>query len=177
MSISQEALSNTLYDTLLNSQELVFKNNRKKDFDTYRHNELSVKSIGNPQLHVSIKDIVGHCSRYLESKHIDNYDKSRYFIEFHQRNCFGSNKKKTYEWHKDDYEAVHFKTYTFIFYLRKDITVVGGNLLYKERNKVKTHTVISKTMLHFRGDLLHFPEPCSGFGCRDAIVVFMPRLD
>ena len=127
-------------------------------------------------MYSNIKDILGHCFEYLQSKEIDNYHKNHYFIDFHQRNCFGAKKKETFSWHKDDNSVGPFKTYTFIFYLRKDRTVHGGNLLYKENKQEKTHIVLPKTMLHFKGDLSHCPEPCSGFGCRDVVVVFIPKL-
>ena len=176
MPISHESLSDTLYNTLLKSQEQVFKKKRKKDFDVKAFTEKSFESNKNIELYSNIQDVLKYCFEYLQSKEIHNYDQSHYFIDFHQRNCFGAKKKETFSWHKDDNSVGPFKTYTFIFYLRKDRTVHGGNLLYKENKQEKTHIVLPKTMLHFKGDLSHCPEPCSGFGCRDVVVVFIPKL-
>ena len=96
---------------------------------------------------------------------------------------FGKNKKKfnDFTWHYDDYNVAPFKLYTLIFYLRKDISVKGGNLLYdleetKEKN-IRTFEVSQGKVAIFPGDVYHSPQPSKGFGCRDSIVIFMKRLD
>ena len=136
MPISHESLSDTLYEILLKSQEQVFQKKRKKYFDTKGFTEKSFENNKNIELHQNIKDILAHCSRYLQSKEIDNYGQNHYFIDFHQRNCFGDKKKDTFSWHKDDNSVGPFKTYSFIFYLRKDKTIVGGDLEYKITNSI-----------------------------------------
>lgn len=116
--------------------------------------------------------------------HID-FDPKCVTFEFHRRNYsnFGKNKKKfnDFTWHYDDYNVAPFELYTLIFYLRKDITVKGGNLLYeledtKPRN-IRTFEVTEGKVAIFPGDIYHSPEPSQGFGCRDSIVVFVKRLD
>ena len=47
---------------------------------------------------------------------------------------------------------------------------------YKIDKKHFIHEVKSGDILCFNGDLTHCPEPTYGFGCRDAIVVFVKRL-
>ena len=62
-----------------------------------------------------------------------------------------------------------------IFYLRKDHTLKGGNLLYKLNGKDCVQTIKTGDILQFKGDIEHCPEPVTGFGCRDIIVVFIKR--
>lgn len=105
-----------------------------------------------------------------------NYDKNKYYVEFHQRNCgFEKKAHNLFEWHKDDYGAVSYKVFSTLFYIRKDCSVKGGNLLYKEDGKQMEHIVRSGNILSFKGDLIHFPQESKGFGCRDLIVVFVKR--
>ena len=153
---------------------LQFLPKRNKDFNrsqfkySYSTNDLNRKTLTNP--------IIKRAYEILDNQNINNYNKNSYFIEFHQRNC--GFEKKTYNWlawHKDDYGAVPFKVYSILFYLRKDVSVKGGNLLYKINNTKYTYLVEEGNILSFRGDLLHIPETSYGFGCRDLIVVFVKR--
>lgn len=113
-----------------------------------------------------------------------DFDPKCVTFEFHRRNYsnFGKNKKKfkDFSWHYDDYNVAPFKLYTLIFYLRKDITVKGGNLLYDlEESKSSNSRVLEVSegkVAIFSGDIYHTPEPSSGFGCRDSIVIFVKRL-
>ena len=96
-------------------------------------------------------------------------------LECHQRNCGFEKKKHTaFKWHIDD-NVTSFPVYTVLFYLRKDITVIGGDLEYKIDNTLYTHQVKSGDIVQLRGDLKHNPQSTSGFGCRDIIVVFIKR--
>ena len=147
---------------------------RNKDFNTTEFtypldkNKINKKTIVEP--------IIKACE-ILDNQNINNYDKNYYYIEFHQRNS-GIEKRKNItlvNMHEDDYGAVPYKVYSVLFYLRKDITVKGGNLLYKINNIQHTYIVEEGNILSFRGDFIHIPEKCSGFGCRDLIVVFVKR--
>ena len=124
-----------------------------------------------------VEPIVKKAIEILNNQNINNYDKNNYYIEFHQRNCGIENKvyKPWLTWHEDDYGAVPYKVYSILFYLRKDITIKGGNLLYKINDIQHTYIVEQGNILSFRGDFIHNPEKCSGFGCRDVIVVFVKR--
>jgi len=114
-----------------------------------------------------------------------DFDPKCVTFEFHRRNYsnFGKNKKKfkDFSWHYDDYNIAPFKLYTLIFYLRKDITVKGGNLQYdlEETNSenIRTFKVTEGKVAIFPGDIYHSPQPSRGFGCRDSIVIFVKRLD
>lgn len=120
----------------------------------------------------------------LNSLGYKDFDPKCVTFEFHRRNYsnFGKNKKKfnDFTWHYDDYSVAPFKLYTLIFYLRKDITVKGGNLQYdlEETNSknIRTFEVSEGKVAVFPGDVYHSPEPSKGFGCRDSIVIFVKRL-
>ena len=113
----------------------------------------------------------------LKENNITNINKKTSYIEFHKRNS-GFEKKdfgNWFSWHKDDYGAVPWPCYSVIFYLRKDHTLKGGNLLYKLEGEEHKAPITSRTILQFKGDINHCPEPTTGFGCRDIIVVFIKR--
>ena len=106
----------------------------------------------------------------------NDYDSENIIIEFHRRNYISYEKNiKDMVWHTDDYEVGPFKVYTVIFYLRKDCTIKGGNLLYELNGNKNKINVSSGLSLIFPGDILHTPEKSYGFGCRDSIVVFIRR--
>lgn len=114
---------------------------------------------------------------------ITDFDPKYFSMEFHQRNCgFDSKKHELFVWHQDDYGPTNYKVYTVLFYLRKDKTIVGGDLEYKITNSINEtinykHQVKAGDILSFKGDLWHMPEPTSGFGCRDIIVLCIKRLN
>lgn len=138
---------------------------------------------------------------------INQVDLNQIHLEFHARNCFETENEKFQwsAWHCDDYAAVNFEVYTVIYYIRKDITVRGGNLKYVNvepntfndydildkrfysnlmkrlftlkvhNSKIETHEVKAGDVLVFPGYMYHLPEPTYGFGCRDIIVIFIKR--
>ena len=123
------------------------------------------------------KPILNKALSVLEENNIKNIDKNTSYMEFHKRNS-GFEKKDLGKWftsHKDDYGAVPWKCYSVIFYLRKDHTLKGGNLQYKLDGEDHKAPITSRTILQFKGDINHCPEPTTGFGCRDIIVVFIKR--
>jgi hypothetical protein len=112
----------------------------------------------------------------LNSLGISNFSKNRYCIEFQQINCFGEDKISRLSWHEDDYGPVGYEVYTIIYYVRKDITVKGGNLKYKIGKNIFEHHVNNGDVLIFSGDLKHCPVSSYGFGCRDLIACFIERV-
>ena len=158
---------------------LIFKNSRKKKFNTFSISKSGSKHHDKPRsLYTTIDPILLKSISILDNNNIDNYDKNTYYIEFHQRNC-GFEKKPygIFSWHQDDGGAVSYNVHTIIFYLRKDKTIQGGDLLYKDGSKEQKHIVNVGDIINFRGDLKHKPEETSGFGCRDIIVVFIKRTN
>ena len=173
-------------ETFYHISETLFEKNkklkRKRDLETVTEvfnekNKIFPDVLCLPLLlkTISILNNLGHT----------DFDPKCVTFEFHRRNYsnFGKNKKKfkDFSWHYDDYNVAPFKLYTLIFYLRKDITVKGGNLQYdleKTNSKnIRTFEVSEGKVAVFPGDVYHSPEPSKGFGCRDSIVIFVKRLD
>ena len=152
---------------------------RRNRFDTYDIIQPTSKlSDKNKKIYEYITPILEKTIEILKLYNYSNYDINKYNMEFHQRNC--GFEKKPYQWstwHKDDYGASRYKVYTILFYIRKDKSVKDGNLEYKlDKDKnIFTHIVTTGDILCFSGKLLHKPQPTSGFGCRDLIVVFIKR--
>ena len=144
---------------------------RKKNFErgsVYNKSILEQKEL--------VKPILNRALKILSENDIIDIDESKYYLEFHQRNCgFEKKEHQIFDWHIDDDGAMRGLVYSVLFYLRKDITVKGGDLDYKIQNNIHTHNVNSGDIVQFRGDVKHRPQPTSGFGCRDIIVVFIKR--
>lgn len=153
---------------------------RNKKFDSISFNLSQIKNKDIEYLKVPIKElfilIINKTVEILNYFNKNNYDISNCFIEFQQRNCgFEKKKYEVFSWHKDDYTNLNSKVYTVIFYLRKDKTIINGNLKYIKNGKVMNEEIKEKKILCFNGSLKHKPEICEGFGCRDIIVVFVKR--
>ena len=144
--------------------------NRTKNFEVKDINKRSTLPLN---IHVPILD---KAVSILGSIGINNVDKNEYYIEFHQRNCgFEKKKHQWSHWHTDDHSSINSKVYSVLFYLRKDVTVKGGDLDYKINKTIYTHKVKPGDIVQFRGDLQHMPQSTNGFGCRDLIVCFIKR--
>lgn len=150
---------------------------RRKKMETYHiYEKTSRFADKNKENYNLINPILNKAEGILNKNNVSNFDLSKYVMEFHQRNCgFEKRKYQWSSWHRDDGAARQFNCYTILFYLRKDKTIHGGDLEYKETGIIKKHIVSSGDILQFRGDLLHRPEATSGFGCRDIIVLFIKR--
>lgn len=87
-----------------------------------------------------------------------------------------------FSWHSDDHTVFRDRMVTVLFYLQKDPTIQGGNLLwipdYRE-DPEQRHNIFKVTtgsMVVMSGKLIHYPEPISGFGIRRLITVFLRRI-
>lgn len=100
-------------------------------------------------------------------------DNNNYHIDFHRYNLFGEKYNSELDWHEDDYGATNYEVCTAIFYLRKDKTIKGGDLLIKDHDKI---IVADGTLLLLDGRTIHKPEDLNGTGCRDSIVVQFKRI-
>lgn len=144
---------------------------RKKRFERD-----SVYNDSKPEQKKLVKPVLDKAINVLSEKGITDLNEKKYYLEFHQRNCgFETKTHQIFDWHTDDDGAMSGLVYTVIFYLRRDITVKGGDLEYKIQQNIHTHQVKSGDIVQFRGDVNHRPQPTSGFGCRDIIVVFIGR--
>tara|TARA_Y100000590_G_scaffold328030_1_gene372413 strand:- start:394 stop:879 length:486 start_codon:yes stop_codon:yes gene_type:complete len=156
---------------ILISIHTTYISKRDKHFNIKRISKPNVsdsEKLLNPILDISM-NILNKCNKI-------NYDKNNYYIEFQQRNC--SNEKYThpFTWHKDDFSAVPWRTYTVIFYIRKDSTIKNGDLKYIINDNEYIKIINTGDILCFDGDILHKPQNSYGFGCRDTIVVFFKKL-
>ena len=171
MNISQ--MNTEEHDSLISIHHSMMPK-RKKGFEK---KNIAYYSTSNSEDGIA-ESILSMAKRVLDSANKTNYDLSKWFVEFQQRNCgFEKKIKRTFDWHRDDYAAVGFKVYTLIFYLRKDKTIKGGNLEYEIDNGKYIQEIESGDVLCFDGDLRHRPEICAGMGCRDSIVVFVKRTE
>jgi hypothetical protein len=132
-----------------------------------------------------LPNIIDYAAEMLSSKlGVSNFNKDETVVEFHQINLFGDSDISFFRWHQDIGIIHAFKTtYTVIFYLRKDITVKGGNLYIRPYEKKLLSKSISEEIkvskgkiIAFDGAMEHKPEKTAGFGCRDIIVVFFDKL-
>mgnify|MGYP000536326095 CR=1 FL=1 len=58
-----------------------------------------------------------------------------FLIDYHQLNSSDTERPYSpFVWHVDDYGATPYNTHTIIFYLRKDRSLKGGNLLYLDKS-------------------------------------------
>ena len=144
--------------------------NRK---DRYKTLKISEKD----NVNIDLQTIINKSKEILEKSNYLNFNDSKYVIEFHQRNAgFEKNKYGYFDWHTDDYELRGFPVYTILYYIRKDKTIKGGDLEYKINSKKNIHIVNEKDILCFPGNISHYPQPTSGFGCRDLIAVFIKKI-
>jgi hypothetical protein len=156
---------------ILSSIHNIYIPKRKKNFQIKsitNYNSSENKKLLQPIIDTSIK--------ILDKFNKIKYDKDKYFIEFQQRNCSYEKFTHPFIWHKDDYSTIPWKTYTIVFYIRKDITVKNGNFKYIINHKDYIQNINTGDVLCFDGNILHKPQDSYGFGCRDTIVIFLKKL-
>lgn len=128
------------------------------------------------KIKLDIKSIINKTKLILDLFNKTNYDLTKTYTEFQQRNCgFEKKCRRTFNWHKDNEGVINFKVYTVIYYIRKDELIKGGNIEFIYGGKNNVQQIDNGTVLCFDGDLKHRPEICSGIGCRDSIVVFVKK--
>ena len=170
---TRKLLHNELSEFIEIHKKLIPERNKKMDKYVIR-----TSNILNNLEQDLVKPILNKALNILKENNICNFDSTKYYVEFHQRNCgFEKSNYQWSDWHYDDYGSVNYEVYTVIFYLRKDLTVKGGNLEYKLNKKLNIHNVNVGDIVQFYGNLYHKPQPTSGFGCRDIIVVFIKRTN
>ena len=175
MEISQQSDEDNA--KLIEIHSKMFKIKRSKDFETYKIVESKSKYRDKDISKYKIIEPILEKAYAILDKYKINYDRKdkRYLVEFQRRNCFetANNKFQWSVWHKDNDALRSYRAQTLIFYLRKDICVHGGNFEYKINNEHFQHYVAEKDTLCFSGDLMHYPTPTWGVGCRDIIVVLI----
>jgi len=101
--------------------------------------------------------------------------KNKCAVEFHKISLFGEKFTHPFDWHYDDYGAVSYCTLTVLFYIRKDKTVKGGDLMYMRNNTKEKCNIQVGDVVVLNGGLKHSVENMSGTGCRDVVVLFFER--
>jgi len=128
-------LDDTIQQKLESAHNFVFPN-RKKTFETksyWKHkNYNNYDELGEDRLKVTY-DVLQNSIEILETLGIKNYDPNYFLIDYHQHNASSHSKPYSpFLWHVDDFGATPYNTHTIVFYLRKDKTLKGGDLLYLE---------------------------------------------
>jgi hypothetical protein len=141
---------------------------RKKTFDTksyWKHNTSNNYDIlGNDRLRVTY-DVLQLSFEILENLEIYNYDPNYFLIDYHQLNS--SDTKRPYSpfvWHVDDYGTMPYNTHTIIFYLRKDRSLKGGNLLYLDKSLPDDYDDYNKinlfnTCVQIKNKIVNYLQP------------------
>ena len=147
--------------------------NNIKEFNSYTHFFRNDYFYGdnNEEIIYSIADIASNELELYGFKH----DKTKWYMDIIKYNLNNSNGKSNgigsgLDWHceNDNYDNL----ITILFYLRKDETLIGGDLLYKDKNdNIKKIIIKSGLMVIMDGNLMHLPEYCSGTGIRSTIIV------
>lgn len=159
----------------------VYENKRKHSYEVRKYYYNSKKTINGIEKHHEIAQIA---KSILDANGLNNYVDNKYLVEFHQRNCFGFEKRRSqvgFNWHTDDsLVSIFDPVYTILFYLRKDSTVSGGNFRYSPKtgffkNYDATLEINEGDIILFNGSMTHRGQPANGFGCRDVISVFVNR--
>ena len=162
----------------LNEEELnLFRNIHQKILPNREKRYKTLEITEKDDIDIDLKPIIDKSLEILDKFNYFNYNINKYEIQLHQRNS-GFEKKpcEYFAWHEDDYEVGNMPVYTILFYIRKDKTIKGGNLEYKIKSKKNIHIVNEKDILCFPGNIQHYPQPTSGFGCRDLIAFFIHRI-
>lgn len=105
-----------------------------------------------------------------------NNRNNNYFIELSRYNCIKNDKPlRIFEYHKDDKSTTDCIVNTIIFYLKKNDSILGGDLKVKINNRETCIPIEEKRAICFKGDLLHTPTEVYGEGVRECIVVHIER--
>ena len=69
-----------------------------------------------------------------------------------------------------------YEVVTILYYLRKDNTIIDGNLSYLDKKNNKKKIIIdNKTTIIMDGRIYHQPEITSGYGLRQVIIISFSR--
>lgn len=115
----------------------------------------------------------------LTSNILNNYNifhqKEIWFIDIINYNIIDNDKI-------DSGLAIHceddngYELVSVLFYIRKDKTIIDGDLIYLDKNKEKKKiTINDKTTIIMDGRIYHQPEIASGNGIRQVIIISFVR--
>jgi len=119
--------------------------------------------------------IVQKASALLTTNNI-LHDGNIWYMDIIQYNLFNNkNAASGLAWHCENDNKPDL--ITVLFYIRKDKTILNGNLRYKDKNnKKQILNIHTGTTVIMDGKVQHKPENCSGsIGSRDTIIVSFRR--
>jgi hypothetical protein len=96
-----------------------------------------------------------------------------HLIEFHHTKVSpGGISKPKFDWHIDDNGAVEYKTVAVLFYVHKDLRMIGGNLFWnpygEQEEGKKLINIRTGTTIIMPGNTSHCPEmACHHFSSKD----------
>jgi len=128
----------------------------------------------------NLMEMYGFKFRCKDSDIIDNNkenesDEFDWLIEFHHYKIHDYYEPE-FGRHCDDKAGLSANVNTVLFYLNKDKTIQGGNLIVYDDNGIdKKIEIKSGDMIIMRGDVEHEIEPMDGNGNRMSIVVQIQR--
>ena len=118
--------------------------------------------------------IIQVCENILTTNNI-TFNKDIWYIDLIRYNLSGEkNVDSGLCWHNENVNY-SFPSISVLMYLRKEKTIQGGDLRYKDTKKEKRKIAISAcndncTIIIMDGNIYHKPENCSGFGKRELII-------
>lgn len=147
------------------SIDKIQKDNKKKDKIKKDNKDISISI----SLEDDLDEFIKESARIMKENNF-KINPNKFYYEFHLYDVKSAMESK-FAWHIDDYGAVDCEVCTMIYYLDKDETITGGNLEFSNYKIV----VNSGIIVVMNGDVLHKPEPMSGYGTRKSIVVMFQR--
>ena len=128
----------------------------------------------------NLMEIYGYKFRCTDDNLKDNNNKENesdeidWLIEFHHYKIHDYYEPE-FSRHRDDKTGISSYVNTILFYLNKDKTIQGGDLIVDDNGIDKKLEIKSGDMIIMRGDLEHEIEPMGGNGNRMSIVVQIQR--
>jgi hypothetical protein len=122
---------------------------------------------------LAITQLLETSIKLLQNYHF-KIDIHHFFIETHLYQVYNSCEEGPFALHQDDNGAISGKVDTIIWYLKKDKSIKGGDLLFSSTDcleKTNRLPIQDNMIVMFTGDLWHVPEQCSGTGTRQLVVV------
>ncbi len=131
---------------------------------------------------VTLRSLLTESVHHLES-HGFHVDPSSWTIDMHQYNLQGQPMDTPLGWHKDDINGKD--VHTLILYLRKDSSLMGGNLLVRNNSDKDSEIteddwsikVSPSWIVLMGGQVNHKPQDLSGHGIRNSLVFQFARID
>jgi hypothetical protein len=122
----------------------------------------------------TVKQLLEASIKLLQHNHFQ-IDIHQFFIETHLYQVKNSLESGPFALHQDDDGAMSGKVVTIIWYLKKDKSIKGGDLLFSKLDcsldKTNRLPIQDNMIVMFSGDIWHVPEQCSGTGTRQLVSI------